>query len=141
MKTNIPNKIYNQKRAKEKCVNVVILSSQGKIFILKRSSQEPSYPNLWDLPGGKVKNGETLQEATKRETKEESGLDVELRRNYFYVYNCPDKKFNIYGFKARSINGDVLLSEEHTEFKWISKDNWENLEYTPSVTATIKEFL
>jgi len=38
------------------------------------------------------------------------------------------------------INGNVVLSEEHTEFKWISKDEYKTLEYTPSVGATIKEF-
>ncbi|MFH1643584.1 MAG: NUDIX hydrolase [bacterium] len=137
---HIPSKIYNSKKPKKKCVSVVIFSSQKKILVLKRSSHEPSYPNFWDLPGGNVKSGETLQEAAKREAKEESGLDIELKKNHFCVYNCPDKKFNIYGFKARPINGDVLLSEEHTEFKWVSKNERKNLEYTPGVKATIKKF-
>jgi len=35
--------------------------------------------------------------------------------------------------------GEIKLNEEHTEFKWISKDGWEKLNYTPSVTATLNE--
>ncbi len=81
-----------------------------------------------------------MLEAAERETKEESGLNIVLNRNYFYIFRCQDKKFNIYGFKARPINGDVVISEEHAEFKWIAKNEWANFQYTPSVKATMEQF-
>ena len=124
----------------KKGVNIVITNNQGKILILERSSSEFNYPNFWDLPGGKVENDETLQEAVKREVKEESGLDIEQEQNYFYVHHCQDKEVDIYGFKANLISGDVIISEEHTKFRWISENEWKNLKYTPSVRATIEEF-
>jgi len=124
----------------KKGVNVIIVDDQKRILILKRNFAELHYPSLWDLPGGKVENGESLQEAAIRETKEECGLNMKIGKNCFYVYCCKDKQLNIYGFKTKLVDGNVLLSEEHTDFKWILKDGWKNLEYTPSVTATIEKF-
>lgn len=122
----------------DKGVNVII-NNKGKILILKRSSRE-YYAGLWDFPGGTVEKGETLQQAAAREVKEECGLEIKLEKNYFYIYHYQDRDLNIYDFKADFVSGDVVLSEEHTEFKWISKDEYKNLEYTPSVGAIIKEY-
>ena len=124
----------------KKGVNVVITDNQNRILILKRDSNVEFSPSLWDLPGGKVENNETLQKAVKREAKEESGLDVEPKNNYFYLYHYPNGKIDIYAFQANLISGEVVIDEKHTEFKWISKDEWKSLDYTPSVTATLKEF-
>ena len=121
-----------------KGVNVII-NNQGRILILKRSPAE-YYAGLWDFPGGTVEKGETLQQAAIREVKEESGLEIKLDKNYFYTYHYQDKELDVYGFKADFASGKVVLSEEHVEFKWISKDEYKTLEYTPSVGAIIKEF-
>ena len=106
----------------KKGVNIVITNNKGKVLILKRSLAEKYCPNFWDLPGGKVENGETLQEAAVRETKEECGLNMKIGKNYFYVYCCKDKQLNIYGFKTKLVDGNVLLSEEHTDFRWVNKE-------------------
>jgi len=123
-----------------KGVRVIIKNNQGKILILKRNSIDFNYPNLWDVPGGGVDNGESLYEAAEREAKEECGLEINIEENYFNDFYHPEKKIHIYGFKADLISGEILLSEEHTEFKWITKDDWQNFEYIPSVTATLKEY-
>ncbi len=120
-------------------VNVIIADNLGRILILKRSSKDESCPGLWDLPGGGVEKNETLQEAVKREVAEESGLKVKPESDYFYIYHYP-KKIDKYAFRSTLIGGEVLLSKEHTEFKWISKDEWQSLEYIPSVKATLEEF-
>ena len=69
----------------DKGVNVII-NNQGKILILRRSSDE-YYAGLWDFPGGTVEKGETLQQAAAREVKEECGLEIKLEKNYFYIYH------------------------------------------------------
>jgi 8-oxo-dGTP diphosphatase len=124
----------------KKSVNVVIIDNQGKILVLKRNSHDKSYPCLWDLPGGGVKNNETLHEAAKREVFEEGGLKVEPDKDYFFMIDFIEDEESNYAFNAKFINGKVKISKEHTEFMWVSKDNWKNIEYTPGVTAIIDEF-
>lgn len=125
----------------KQAVNNIIVNEKGQVLILKRAvRKEKAYPGLWDLPGGGVEEGETLQQAAAREAKEETGLDIKPEENYFYVYHYEDKDLYVYGIISEGKDNNVALSEVHTEFKWISKDEYNNFEYTPSVGATIKEF-
>ncbi|KAL6919674.1 hypothetical protein ACHAPO_004096 [Fusarium lateritium] len=49
---------------------------ETQILLLKRNAHEKYHPNVFEMPGGKVKNGETLRDALTREVNEESGLVV-----------------------------------------------------------------
>jgi len=125
----------------KKAVNNIIVNKDGKILIIKRAvRKEKAYPGLWDLPGGGVEEGETLQEAAAREAMEEVSLKIKPAQDYFYVYHYEDKDLYVYGIIFDNYNTDVTLSEAHTDFKWISKAEYKNFEYTPSVGATIQEF-
>ena len=53
-----------------------VLEKDGK-YLLVQGAREKWY-GKWDLPAGHLGSNETIFEATKREIKEESGLDVEL---------------------------------------------------------------
>ncbi|MDD5145741.1 MAG: NUDIX domain-containing protein [Candidatus Pacebacteria bacterium] len=128
----------------KKGVNAVIINNQNRVLVLKRSPQAGSFPNLWNFPGGKVENNETLQDAVIRETKEEANLEVKPENNYFSIYYYPDgreknAKIAVYAFKVKLISGIIRLDEEHNEFKWISRNSWTNLDYTKSCKATLKE--
>lgn len=124
----------------DKGVNIIITDNQDRILVLKRDANVEFSPNLWDLPGGKVERNENLQEAAKRETKEENGLDIEPEDDCFFIYHYPNGKIDIYAFRAKLIGGRISLDEKHTEFRWISKSDWKKLDYTPSVTATLEKF-
>lgn len=123
-----------------KAVRIVIQNNKGKILILKRNSIDSDYPNLWDVPGGGVDDGENLKDAAEREAKEECGLEIKIEENYFNDFYHSEKKIHVYGFKADLTGGEISLSDEHIEFKWISKDEWQSFEYIPSVTATLNAF-
>ncbi|NPA15589.1 MAG: NUDIX hydrolase [Deferribacteres bacterium] len=66
-------------------VDVIIETPKG-IVLIKRKNP----PYGWALPGGFVDYGETLEEAAVREAKEETGLDVELIRQ-FHAYSDPNR--------------------------------------------------
>jgi 8-oxo-dGTP diphosphatase len=68
-------------------VDVIIDRGAGLIVLIKRKNEPQDH---WALPGGFVDVGESIEEAALREAKEETGLDVELIRQ-FHVYSEPSR--------------------------------------------------
>ncbi len=64
----------------------IIIECEGGIVLIKRKNPPPG----WALPGGFVDYGESLESAAAREAKEETGLDIELIRQ-FHTYSEPDR--------------------------------------------------
>lgn len=57
-------------------VGAAILNREGKVFITKRGKNAKNEVGKWEFPGGSVAFGETLEEALKREIKEEHGVEI-----------------------------------------------------------------
>lgn len=72
-------------------IPVIIKNSNNEILLGKRSNKV-FYPNMWGLPGGLVEKGETLQEAAKRELKEEMGIDIKIIKKSANIYEDFSKK-------------------------------------------------
>lgn len=101
-------------------INVVaaIIEKENKILITKRNLKK-SQGGLWEFPGGKIEEGETKQEALKREIKEELDLDIEVYEQVTEkVHHYPDKDINLISFKCKIISGELKLIE-HEEYKWV----------------------
>ncbi|RLA84826.1 MAG: NUDIX hydrolase [Deltaproteobacteria bacterium] len=64
----------------------VIIEEEGGVVLVKRKKD----PRLWALPGGFCEYGESLEEAARREAREETGLEVELLEQ-FYSYSDPTR--------------------------------------------------
>jgi ADP-ribose pyrophosphatase YjhB (NUDIX family) len=99
-------------------VNVAVLH-EGKILLTKREDFE-----TWVLPSGGVEAGESFAQAAIRETKEETGLDVELTRLvgiYSRVGNVSPGYMIL--FAAKPIGGDIKCQPGETiEVKWFAFD-------------------
>jgi 8-oxo-dGTP diphosphatase len=76
--------VYRQPRL---TVDVLIELGEGRDIVLVRRKNPPFG---WALPGGFVDEGETVEEAARREAKEETCLEVELIRQ-FHVYSDPGR--------------------------------------------------
>lgn len=68
----------------------------------------------WEMPGGQVEEGESLKEAAIRETKEESGIDVEITR-FCGIYQNVDRSICNTLFLAKPIGGVPTTSSESLE--------------------------
>ena len=103
-------------------VNVAVIH-EGKILLTKREDFE-----VWCLPSGGVEEGESLAEAALRETKEETGVDVELTRLvgvYSRLGGMPDVHAVLY--EARPIGGELRLQPGETiELKYFAFDELPN---------------
>ena len=107
-----------------------IVVKDNKILILKRLETKKVFPGYWDLPGGKIDLGESPESAVVRETKEETGLDVEIIRPYntwtfIFEYNntkeyCVQIDFIV---KAKNIENIKLSDSEHSEYAWVDENS------------------
>ncbi|MGH1284382.1 NUDIX domain-containing protein [Bacillus toyonensis] len=83
-----------------------ILIEDEKVLLVKQKVANRD----WSLPGGRVENGETLEEAMIREMKEETGLDVKVK-NLLYVCDKPDALPSLLHitFLLERIEGEITL--------------------------------
>lgn len=94
-------------------VDIIIEHPEGIVLIKRRKE-----PRLWALPGGFCEYGESLEEAAKREAREETGLEVELIEQ-FYTYSDPrrdPRQHNISTvFIARPRGGHLRAGDDAAE--------------------------
>jgi ADP-ribose pyrophosphatase YjhB (NUDIX family) len=120
-------------------VGVVIVDS-GKIVLVKRGF-EPAV-GKWSLPGGAVELGETVRFAAIRETKEETGLDVELTKETpIDAYDIMAKDNNghfrfhyvLLQFLTVPKTGELKPSSDVADAKWVPLDEVETYDLAESV--------
>lgn len=107
-------------------VDNIILNDEGKILLIKRSEKSRNYPGYWGLVGGWIEWGETVEDALKREAKEEIGCDIEVERftgRYYDTKGRHPKKTSIcLPHISKIINGRPVANqpEEVSDVKWFS---------------------
>jgi 8-oxo-dGTP diphosphatase len=124
----------------------VLLNSEKKFLILKRTDyKKDGTGDLWDIPGGSVDQDEEVNSAVKREVLEE--LQLTLNNPKVFAVDSgkgtPSGYYIFTIFHCLDYSGELTLSEEHSEYKWISIDEIDNYDYylTEERIESIREFL
>lgn len=127
-------------------VHALILNDQGEVLIIKRQANDEVLPNVWDVPGGTLEDGEDPGVGIMRETREETGLEIKEPRLFNYTSNIDtgkDKQFVRLIFTAHYAGGTVKLNpEEHDAFQWVNPgqpDDLSLVEYLPSCFALLNK--
>ena len=66
-----------------------ILKCDDLFLIVRRSKNDDFYPGSWEFPGGHLEDGETLNEALKRELEEETGYRAKNWNSLGYINTTP----------------------------------------------------
>ncbi len=124
---NLEKEVQNIKKDFSLAQKIVLLNEENKILMLKSSKED-----LWDLPGGHFnKDDESQIESLKREIAEEIGnsVDFEILEEVSVGLRKWKGEFtNVkIAYLAKYNLGKIKLSEEHSDFKWMSFDEVENL--------------
>ena len=105
-------------------VDPIIITGDTKLILVKRSFDP--YRNHWAFPGGIVEYGETVERAAIREAKEETGLDVRIKR-LLGVYSDPKRDprghYVSVCFLCEPVGGTLKTSQETKEVKAFTKDD------------------
>ena len=100
-----------------------IIMHKDQILLLRRSTKETSKHGMWELPGGKLEDGETPEQAAIVESKEESGLDINIKgKAGSHADHDKKKVYHAFFAEPKNVNQEVKLSEEHDKSLWISID-------------------
>ncbi|MGE7781094.1 NUDIX hydrolase [Peribacillus sp. NPDC097264] len=86
----------------------IVINEQGEILLIKGPMRG------WEMPGGQVEEGESLKEAAIRETKEETGMDIEVLKFCGIFQNVEESICNTL-FLAKPVGGTVTTSPESLE--------------------------
>ena len=121
-------------------VRGVIKNKNDEILIVKRHPKSKTDPEMWELPGGKVEDGEYFTKALVREIKEETNLDCKVGDLFEAVQNDYSNKRTVQLMMyLDDVSGDVKISEEHTEFMWANLDKLKSLELSASLKKVLKK--
>lgn len=106
----------------------LVFDLAGRVLILRRSQTDTRRPLQWDLPGGRLEDDEGLEAGVEREIREETGLiaygtRVIWSKTEHRVWKDGNSNvvFIFYACNVKS-SGDVLLSYEHCEYKWLTME-------------------
>ena len=102
-------------------VRVILTDQDGKILILKRSTDSKTNPGKWELPGGKVNQEESFDHALIREVYEETNLKIALE----HVVGASEQNLHIIRavhiiMTGKIIEGELNLSSEHEGYAWVT---------------------
>lgn len=86
----------------------IVLNDEKEILLIKGPKRG------WEMPGGQVEEGESLRDAAVRETKEESGIDVEVLK-FCGIFQNVNKSICNTLFLAKPIGGKLSTSPESLE--------------------------
>ncbi|MFJ4653961.1 NUDIX domain-containing protein [Nocardia sp. NPDC088792] len=122
--------------------SALVVDERGAILMQRRSDS-----GNWSFPGGIMDIGETLEQCVVRETKEESGLDIEIVA-LLGIYTDPEhiieygdgeirQEFNV-TFYGRVVGGRIEVSDESTEVRFLTIDELAELPVHDTVRLRLR---
>lgn len=104
--------------------DTIIPNKKGKILIIKRAKYP--FKGKWVLPGGKTKPNEEVEKTSTRETKEETGIEIELK-DLLGIYSDPNRdprgRYISVAFISKPTDKkEIKTNEEASEHQWINPE-------------------
>lgn len=115
-------------------------SNKDKFLALRRWLGDASRPGKWDLAGGNLSFGQSTEDGLRKEIREETNLEVDYIRpiRVWSHYFDNTKIYHLYiGYSCKAKSATVILSEEHIEHKWVTKEEFLKLDSADFLIETV----
>jgi len=124
-----------------------VVIEHGRALLIRRGG-EP-LKGQWSIPGGTLETGETLEEGTRREMEEETGLRVrivELIEVFERIFREPGDSslrpryhFIILDYLCERLSGEARAGSDVTDIAWVEESALAAYDLTPTATRILKK--
>ncbi|BCU69498.1 NUDIX hydrolase [Stygiolobus caldivivus] len=120
-------------------VGCVILDSSKRVLLVKR--KHPPNQGSWAIPGGKVSYGELIDEALKREMREELSINV-IPKDLVGVVEIIKEGFHyvILDFLCEIGSGKIMAGSDAEEAKFFNFDELKHLPISPTTVNMLERY-
>ena len=117
---------------------VIKAEKKGEPIIFATQRGYGEFKDGWEFPGGKIQEGETPQEALKREIMEELDTEIEVGELIDTIeYDYPEFHLSMDCFWCSIVKGDLVL-KEHEAAKWLTKESLDEVDWLPADLSLVE---
>lgn len=115
------------------------INADGEPIVFATQRGYGDFKGGWEFPGGKIEEGETPQEALKREILEELDTKIAVGDLIDTIeYDYPTFHLSMDCFWCEIVRGDLVL-KEHAEARWLKKTQLQEVEWLPADMVLIEQ--
>ena len=124
-----------------------LIVHEGKVLLVREAAYDEGVSTgMWDVPGGRINPEEPILEGLQREVTEESGLKIEPGAAPGVFETFPEIKGEVCHvvrvfYKAKALTTDVVLSQDHDTYEWVTLEDLEGKVLVSSLEELIHKVL
>ena len=119
------------------------ISCKDKYLFIKKVSNGSKNQGFWELPGGGLNFGELPEDGLTREIREETGLNIAVLKPIITWSFLKNNNKQVIGitYLCEAKDEKVTISEEHEDFAWVKKKDFDNIDLLPELKEDIKKWM
>jgi 8-oxo-dGTP diphosphatase len=123
-------------------VSAAIIIENKKILCVQRNKGKYDYISYkYEFPGGKLEEGETEEDALKREISEELNLEIDVAEKFLIVsHEYLDFSLTMHSYLCKA-NTEQLVLKEHIDAKWLYKNELIELDWAAADLPIVSKLI
>jgi nucleoside triphosphatase len=127
----------------------ILHNARADTLICKKPPDRGVFPGQWGLPGGGIEPGERMEDALRREMREECGIEIRDIEPLFFTDGQYPKRYpdgsqrEVYMiflvFACRAEGDEIRLGEEFSEYAWVKASELQGFDLNPITVDTFHQ--